>query len=317
MKAEHKQWIEECIRQMRLAVSEEGYNSPYLGNVKRTKGVVTYWAGITVDGHITHNSNQACHASLDGGFHELWYDRFKRAYNNPFPEGANNTPKFVITRIMWENNTYRSLPNDCVDAFLKWLTKVGPYATVFVQKGGKVVRERGYLVARCNVPSNLLAGALFASRAITEHFGSIAWVWWKLVQRGVHPSLAFYHAHQISAKDHDNVYIQNWDWHVSLNGNKATKGVVLNFKNKIMPYANENYDVSTSYYPVHDLWGDGYGTVLADELHDYKNTVMIGKDVLTVANPFLKVRVKEECNIDDFCDLWAQGLIEFWGKDNE
>lgn len=318
MKPEHKEWISECIRQMQLAVSDEGYMSPQLGKIKRDKSLVTYWAGITADGHITHNNNQACHASLGEEWTEKRWDSLARLYKSPFPDGANTKAKFVVTRIMWENNVYRSLPNDCVDAFLKWLTKGSPYAKVFVQKGGAVIRKRGYLVARCNVPSNLLAGALFASRAITEHYGSIAWVWWKLVQRGVHPSLAFYNAHQILAKDHDNVFIQSWDWHVALDGAMATKANVLNFKNGVMPNANTNYDVDCSYYPVHALWGKDWGDrILQEELGDYKDTVMIGKDVLTVANPFLKVRVKEECNIDEFCDLWAEGLINFYGKDNE
>lgn len=320
MKQEHKDLVNECIRQMRLAVSSYGYDSPTHGKITRDKGGVTYWAGIRTDGSIFHNHNQACHYDLHGGFKakgyyvedeggdETWVDS---------SEVSDAPPLFIVSRIMWENNQYRQFAPEVVDAFLRWLTIKGPYARVFAKKGGKTVRETGYLVARCDVPANLLAGALFASRALTEHYGYLVWVWWLLVQRGVHPSIAFYHAHNISAKDHDNVYIQHVDWHVALSGKYTNKETVLPFKNKKLVEVEGLYSTTCDFVSVHDAWGGPYrDDYWPDKLQEIKRLVQTGEEVEAVANPFLKMRVKEECDIHSFCDIWAKQLIEYYGDDN-
>lgn len=285
--------IAEAIRQMSLAVSGEGFGEPdrWGDKLKRDPSDVTYIAIIGKDDHITHIDTQACHWGL-----KEYYDR----------------PKYVVHRIQWEHNKYRQFDKKVVDSFLRWLTVKSPYAKVFVTKGGKSNRERGYLVTRCNVPDNLMAGGLFAARMLTEHFGSIVWSWWKLVERGVDANIAFVYAHLVSCQDHENVYVQPWEYHTPLTG-KFDDEYVENFYRGEMYYTGRLYKDSTSYDNVHYTWRSYdnmcYTNPSQDEVVELRNKVMSSFVVKAEANPFKKERIKEICPVDAFMDLYAEWIL--------
>lgn len=292
-----KDIIAEAIRQMSLAVTKEGLVSEeYGGRTKRDPDEVTYIAiiGDDEDGeqHIHHVDTQACH----WGLKEI--------------DSYISTPKYVVHRIQWEHNKYRQFDKKVIDSFLRWLTVKSPYAKVFVTKGGKPNRERGYLVTRCNVPDNLMAGGLFAARMLTEHFGSIVWSWWKLVERGVHPNIAFVYAHLVSCKDHENVYIEQWEYHTPLTG-KFDDAYVENFYRGEMYYTGRLYKDSISYDNVHATWSDlKYDNPSQDDVIELRNKVMSSFVVKAEANPFKKERIKEICPVDMFMDLYAPYILQ-------
>lgn len=286
-----KDIIAEAIRQMSLAITKEGWEGvdKWGDRTKRDANDVTYIAIISKDDHITHIDTQACHWGL---------------------KEYHDTPKYVVHRIQWEHNKYRQFDNKVVDKFLRWLTVDSPYAKVFVTKGGKSNRERGYLAARCNVPDNLLAGGLFAARMLTEHFGSIVWSWWKLVERGVHPNIAFVYAHLVSCKDHENVYVEQWEYHTPLTG-KFDDTYVENFYKGEMYYTGMNYKDTTRYDCVQHTWAEAVWTNSSyDDVVELRNEVLSTLVVKADVNPFKKERVKEICPVDMFMDLYAPYILQ-------
>lgn len=310
MNAKDKALVAEAIRQMELALTPEGYRGEgklkdaNIVAIQRHKDLVTYWSSINTDDTIYHNTNQYCHAGLSDAFHYRWGD------------AKGRVPRLIVHRIQWENNPYRQLPHKVVDNFLSWLTLKSPYARVFVTKGGKTNRKRGYLVARTNVPANLMAGGLFAARMITEHYGNIVWSWWKLVERGVHPSIAFVHAHTVSCKDHENIVITNQDWHTPLSGSYCNREYVLNFKEGNMVSPLEKYNVCLTYETVHGLWGSRYDNEYCYKLREFKEAVKVG--FKPKANPFLDAKAMvDKCPIDAFMDLYAAYLIDFYAEIEE
>ena len=164
-----------------------------------------------------------------------------------------------------------------------------------------------------------MVGGLIAARMLTEHYGRIVVAWGKLVERGVHPSIAFMHANSISCSDHDNVHLQGQlDWHVPNDGKGMNRTYVLNFKNGVLVNPQKNFNVYLSYCQIHALWG---GTIPDREyyskLAEIKKEVLNSHVVEAVANPFLKKRITEECPIDAFMDRLAPYLIDYYGDDNE
>jgi hypothetical protein len=263
---------------------------------------VAYWGGVDAAGHVQKATNTVCHAQLG-----YW----------------GQASEFIASRIQWKNNEFRPLPNKVVDDYLFWLTSRSPYTKAFVLKGGKKIRKLGYLVVRTDIPANLLAGALFAHRAITEHKGSIALCWWHLKEAGLHPDLAFCHAHQIGSYDHEHVQIaQRKGWHVAWNGDSPKK-TILAFKNRkplgsVLPKYN-SYDVGYQpYAPVQGMWGEDHGAGKEVQIEQVMKAVKDDGVIKKPVNPFAagnmgQVRVP----LDAFCKLWVPILIEEYGKDNE
>jgi hypothetical protein len=274
----------------------------FLNKRRFCKDRVAYWGGVTVNGGTAAAGNQYCHAELG-----YW----------------GQSSEFIASRIQWDNNSFRRLPNKVVDDFLFWLTSRSPYTKAFVLKGGKKIRKLGYVVVRTDIPANFLAGALFAHRAITEHKGSIALCWWHLKEAGLHPDLAFCHAHQISAPDH--VHVQeagSVGWHVAWNG-YAPKSTILAFKNRkpkgeVLGKYNEMRVGIQPYAPVQGMWGRTDGGERNNQIRQVMKAVKDGGVVKKPVNPFAagnmgQVRVP----LDAFCKLWVPILIEEYGKDNE
>ena len=296
--------ILEAWEQMQAAVTKGWIDPKTNGKIKRSASGVAYITFVMTDGSIHHSINQACHAGL-----MIIYE-----------DHGKLTPKYVVSRIQWENNYGEKLSNKCVDAFLRWLTCKSPYAKVFITKGGKSNRKRGFLAVRTDVPSNLMAGALFASRMITEHQGMIARAWYEMQKRGVHPAIAFCLAHEFDCNDGKWIIKKPISWHVALPGGHMSHNYILSFKNGVHVSPNEYYNEHKTYNRVHALWGEEYGNapknlkeIINKSLEGAKEAV-VGK----IVNPFKQnAREREGSRLDLFMDLFCPAIIEYYGKEND
>lgn len=308
--------INKLVGEMREAVSG-GFISPvHGGKIVRNPKSVTYWAGITNKGETFHSDNQACHAGL--GY------QYKENY------------RFIASRMQWEQNP-RPLPDEVIDAYLEWLTVSSPYAKAFVFTGGEWTRKYGYVVVRtAEIPANLMSGALFAARMATEHAGTIALIWWYLQKNGVHPDIAYCHAHQITCSDHENVIIdQPMTAHTAWYGKQFTREMVLNFKRHRMPSALPPYNNEKNtreegrsgrrrnYSPVAMAWSSRpqayiYGDRI-DYLHEKLEDAKKAANAIGVkpsSNIFKANALKTTLPVGPFCEEWAKILIKEYGDEN-
>lgn len=294
MKREARKQLGKVIKQMEAALSDEGYTAKNgLINIKRSKNAVAYWASYNDDGSIYHDTTPYCHAGLyQSG--EYVYDKCK--------------PLMIVNRIMWENNPYKRLSNKVVDKFLSWLTKESSYAECFVTKGGRANRLRGYIAVDTDVPANLMAGALFATRMITEHYGMVALMWYEMVVRGLEPHAAFVAAHKLSCKDHENIYIIDdvyANWHRPLAGSRVSAEYINNFRNGVRNDNHYTYKDRQNPCNIHDTWGCGYDDDFRNDVADIREKAKHVEVVEKSANPFKKVDFREKCNIHTFMDLFV------------
>lgn len=298
MTNEDKEKINECIRQMRLAVTTAGYTGKgVLVQVNRSPDSITYFAAVSSKGRVLHHGNQACHAGLNNP-----------TANSPLTKGE--TIQFIVSRIQGKH--YHDLPAEVEEHYFKWLTTHSPYRSVFVKRGGKAVRNLGFLVARTDVPSNLLAGAMFAHRMTSEAPWHVL-AWHKLVKEGVHPCVAFAHSFQVKTDNtYENMLVATASGHRPWCGASFTKKMVLNFMNDVMPRANPPYVERYNYYPVHALWGDDSndGGHLIKELNAMSQRVVKEareqQQKVTHVNPFKAPALDNVSSpIDMFCREWA------------
>lgn len=119
--------------------------------------------------------------------------------------------------------------------FIEWLINHSPYQSTFISKDAKKTFDDGVLVFKTDVPSNLLAGGAFASRAITE-YARIAKVWHGLVEAGCNPDVAFMYSHYFTNGDgvygtgaENNLGINPIAGHTAINGGAVNDSSVINF----------------------------------------------------------------------------------------
>jgi hypothetical protein len=284
---------------MRLSEDDKKGIAKLVGKLRErqwTHGPVAYWGAVDDKKEVSIAENTACHAGLSAWG---WGGSFLKK------------PKFIASRLMWENNPHYPLPTNVIDDYLKWLTTYSPYRAAFVKKGGAAVRKYGYVVVRTDIPANFMAGALFAHRAVTEHFGSYALCWWHLKEQGLHPDLAFCHAHQIFSSDHVHVDIPSQKgWHVAWNAN-ADKNAINNFKKGFFVQPLQNYVDGKQYMPVQALWGDTHRGNKDAEIKQVMKAVAEGGHVKPVINPFKAGNMgQKRTPLIPFIKLWAPMLIK-------
>lgn len=171
------------------------------------------------------SGNDACHAGL--------------RYGNG--KGSTHIVNGIMTPYVPDKISLR---------FLEWLLNYSPYKDVFITKSPKTALRDKIIVASTEFPSNLVAGGLFASRAITEHYARIAKVWNGFLENGVHPDVAFMYAHKFSP---DPFGISPMDWHVAIDGQQMPPGNVLNFLKNIRK-DGLIYKDTGHYQNIHDTW---------------------------------------------------------------
>lgn len=286
-----------CVRRGTLIYKEYGHRET---SWRADSSCVTYFTSVSEDGVVVHNSNQACHAGL--GYHE------------------GGKIKHLISRLQWGDKWNEKIaPKEAVIAFLEWLTVTSPFSPVFVYKGGAKAFRRGFVITGVDYPANLIAGAMFAHRAVTEHGSRIMVSWWEMVKRGLNPDIAFIYA--------QNVYngaegiklgsstASSHNWHVAI-PTYVDKDFINNFRKRVMPNARQNYSERKDYTPVQQLWGsqgrDGYLRQEITDLHQSLEKQAIKKG--GVVNPFASgSRMKNLVKAEDFYDKLVVLLKEKFG----
>jgi hypothetical protein len=303
--------ITKLKKQMDAACSEGGWIDPrHGGSVSRRDNGLVYWAVIGQNGETHHDPSQQCHVGLNStNGVERW---------------------FLLNRLQFGYNP-RPVSDEIIDAYLLYLTKQSPYRDAFYRKGGKTVREYGYVVMDTTAPANQMSSALVAVRMIWEWSGTIPFVWYQLVRQGVHPDVAYCHAYQVECKDHENVSTNRGVYsHTSWGGNSFTKGQVKNYLTNNMVNANAPYYNKGLYAPMTRLYGNfpkglsGYewtpGSYLQAGIPAIAEQAKSKK--VGTRNVF-KMGIEEETvKVGDFFPLWAEflkksyGDVGQWIKDN-
>lgn len=296
MKAQHKEWVEKAVKEM-------------VANVGKNTAAITYFSVIDEYGNVHINSNIYCHAGLSSPF----------GYNYK----GKRRIALIVSRIQQrrvETGANYILSTDIVDKYLRWLTTKSAYRSVFAKRGGKAVREFGFVVARTDVPSNLLAGALVAKRQLSEHPWHV-YIWHELVKNGVDPSIAFAHSFQAkTVNGFDQFVVAPNSGHTPWDGMCFTKKMATNFRDGVMVEPNGKYSKGHySYSPVHNLWGvskGGYGgpgptTSTINMLKALAEKVRVQADIKPAVNPFkAKPLDREIVPTDKMCAAWAEILKE-------
>lgn len=204
---------------------------------KPTNGVCRY-SFIDSDATIHDPAYTACHA----GMNRAYYKR---------PDKKKFAPKAVVNKIM-----PLLVSEEAAFAFYEWMLNYSPYADVWRSKSPRGVLRDGAAIARTDVPSNLLVGALIATRSLSEEYSKnymIGQTWYDLVSRGVHPNIAFPAAHTFGKNANGAFYWANWCSHTTIHGNEFNT-IVLNFYNNTPIDLGEIWEKCLSFGSSNDVW---------------------------------------------------------------
>lgn len=236
--------------------------------LKKNHGHVAFYSVIFQDGDKLvekKNGNTACHAGLS-----FWDER--------------RTPIAVF-------NALGSIAVDDKVAlrFLEWLQNYSPYASIWHSKSAKTTLSRGIMVANTDVPSNLLAGGMFASRALWE-YPSLSKVWNAFVEKGLHPDLSFYLSHFYKLSNDGSFSINTWEGHCALSGisGYSHHNYVVNFitNNRI---DRPSYRETRQYSGVTATWSKNNPSVNGLNIDHKVLLAQVGEeDKKEKVNPFKK-----------------------------
>lgn len=161
---------------LRLLVKKEKEFKKEARNHGLTVNVVSGWAD---EKKVSIPDYHYCHASMDKRYHD-----------------TIDTPKVLFSQVQdnvvdWEH----------IRPYFEWLFNYSPFAPCFITKGARRALNERVIAFDPEQPSNLIGGALIASRLGTERYtasyriaGKLL-MWHRLVELGVHPSLAFTLSH--------------------------------------------------------------------------------------------------------------------------
>lgn len=179
--------------------------------------------------------------------------------------------------------------------FYNWLFNDSPWQDIFVLKDAKEVLKLGGVICRTNFPSNLVAGALFATRGLWEHsetikfFAEILAKDKKLNKNLVLISSMWCKSSFLNAK---NLYIigQTNAGHWPL-GADHSKKYISNFVNNRPEKLRKNFCDSSLYRSggtqcVYPIWGDY-------ECGDGKESYRILLEKLFLKNKKSKINIKD------------------------
>ena len=152
-----------------------------------------------------------CHASMDSRYH-----------NSVIKE-----PKVLFSQVQDNVVAWES-----IRAYFEWLFNYSPFAPCFITKGARRALNERVIAFDPEQPSNLIGGALIASRLGTERYTASYRIagrllmWHRLVELGVHPSLAFTISHfpsitKISGTDLNIKEVKEINWLYSNVGHEA------------------------------------------------------------------------------------------------
>lgn len=114
--------------------------------------------------------------------------------------------KYVLSAVMKPHTS-----DENVRLFIDWLVKRSPYAPMHLDKDVDSILKYGYLV-RADMPVNVIASGMIASRFITESytggqtFEKRCVIWRELYDMGIGENEAFFFAHMFSPASEKKIY---------------------------------------------------------------------------------------------------------------
>ena len=126
------------------------------------------------------------------------------------------------------------VPQADAEMFIEWLVQRSPYQEAFITKDVKDILKYGY-VCRTDLPNTFVAGALIASRFITENYND--WiverfkVFKKFIEAGISETEAFLFAHSFGLKTKAG---GKWEMEVS---NLSSGHAAIDLGNRGLTYA--------------------------------------------------------------------------------
>jgi len=151
-------------------------------------------------------------------------------------------------------------------AFYEWLLNYSPYAEVFATKSAREVLDTKAAIATCEAPNNLLVGGLVATRSTYEHAG-VCVAWYDLVDRGVHPDVAFVTAHVYNGGLKPTSITHNPIGHAAIYGYYGLNEQLDAFINHKPHNAGPMYTKAPTYDSFQKLWMGGKLIYVADQIN--------------------------------------------------
>jgi hypothetical protein len=184
-------------------------------------------------------------------------------------------------------------------AFILWLVNQSPWQEIFVEKDLETIKEKGYLLATKDIPTNFLMQAIILSRHTWE-FPYKLDKFDKFVESGCHPTVALLFLYHM--RHSNGSFVQTyWGQHNAFGVN-----LILQYYKNIMGASTPEVRtengcscVCSKYTPVDQFWGDMDYTeqdslfqIIQNTLSKVRSpntTTKITKQQLEI-NPFLNVQ---------------------------
>lgn len=222
---------------------------------------------ILKDGNIFAPAEWGCHASL--------------AYP---PANVEYVVNYVNTS---QGSMYGiKISQEVKRAFVEWLVNFSPYRSVFVTTDIDSIMKDDFVVASIDHPANLMAGALQALRALSEH-PHAGYIWYHLVKAGTHPNIAFYLAYAFRTGNGKTLYQQNsahtgcWDANSC-----CSRETLVNILNDKIVKQTTVFRKKHDYQSAQLLFTDNKGESIIPKIVSHIKQVVDGVVPKVSANPF-------------------------------
>ena len=152
------------------------------------------------------------------------------------------------------------LPKDYFDEYYDFLFNHSRFASCYVTKTTKGLREGGVVVVRCDTgPANLMAAACIAVRRGWEYtLMSKSLV--NMLRMGIEPNLAHLVSYQLSVDKAGNFKNKLYGDHQSIHSQHLDKSGVKNFREGRLPpsskYNTKTYQEVLTYRGLYGMWND-------------------------------------------------------------
>ena len=254
--------------------------------------------------------NQACHAGMSyGATARGWGYVDEGVYD---PTKLTRVLNGVPLRRDAYGNTIKEYDAESV-AFMEWAVYHSPYKDAFLSDDKAVLHDLHVTIGNPEKPANFMTAGLMLSRYIFEH-PYISHTWFKFVEQGLHPDMAFLLAHKYYVDKNDHVLVCHPSHTGCIDGSHLTKaGYVFNFfqrKPQILhaPYVKAQANALDTYR----IW-DGPNDEANGKLSPFQGLPTLMTKLATPAksaNPFDKATAGEAKKIR-FKDA-APAIVEFF-----
>ena len=179
--------------------------------------------------------------------------------------------------------------------YLHWLANESAYSSAFISKNSEEMVEKGVAIFDVNIPSNIMVGAIIATRCVHEST-YVANLWFDLIKAGVSGSMAFLYAHSLKPQNGKSglVVDKHDNSHQSLSTSGTDASYIKSFLSSSPQFVNQSYKESNTYGSIYRTWGDS-GAAYNKEpwLINYLKANLKSTKDTNVNNPFAKAMPKK------------------------